>query len=123
MMKGRILLITSALMFLSHSVCNALPVSPGYRIHRHLSHRKVIPWKPIVAGGAAAGTVIAAYKVSNGVETGLETAANAEPALFLQTFSLTALFMRLLLWAIFIIAAYLFCKYVKNKIQQQDKYK
>ena len=42
-----------------------------------------LSWKQIAAGGAAAGTVIAAYKVSNGIENGFEKAAEKEPAGFL----------------------------------------
>ena len=60
---------------------------------RHCPMRRRVPrkspitqlsWKQIAAGGAAAGTVVAAYKISNGVENGLEKAAEKEPALFLK---------------------------------------
>ena len=36
---------------------------------------RAVPWKTVLAGGAAAGTIIAAYKISNGVEDGIKTAA------------------------------------------------
>ena len=35
---------------------------------------RAVPWKTVLAGGAAAGTIIAAYKISNGVEDGIKTA-------------------------------------------------
>ncbi len=38
-----------------------------------------LSWTQIAAGGAAAGTVIAAYKVSNGIENGFERAAERDP--------------------------------------------
>lgn len=47
---------------------------------RHTS----LSWKQIAAGGAAAGTVIAAYKVSNGIENGFERAAERDPRGFLN---------------------------------------
>lgn len=37
------------------------------------------PWQNIAAGGAAAGTVIVASKVGNGVENGLQTVARKNP--------------------------------------------
>ena len=43
-----------------------------------------LSWKQIAAGGAAAGTVIAAYKVSNGIENSFERAAERDPRGFLN---------------------------------------
>ena len=43
-----------------------------------------LSWKQIAAGGAAAGTDIAAYKVSNGIENGFERAAERDPRGFLN---------------------------------------
>ena len=40
---------------------------------------RAVPWKTVLAGGAAAGTVIAAYKISNGVEDGIKTVAKEKP--------------------------------------------
>ena len=40
------------------------------------------PWQNIAAGGAAAGTVIVASKVGNGVESGLQTVARKNPDAF-----------------------------------------
>ena len=47
----------------------------------------VVPWKTVAAGGAAAGTVIAAYKVSDGVEEGIKTVAKEKPEVFADTLS------------------------------------
>lgn len=43
---------------------------------------KVVTWKEVAAGGAAAGTVIAAYKISDGVEDGIRISAEKDPAGF-----------------------------------------
>jgi len=48
---------------------------------------RVIPWKTILAGGAAAGTVIAAYKISDGVEDGMKIAAKEKPEAFTDSLS------------------------------------
>jgi len=62
----------------------------------HCPHRRVstprkteivVPWKTVAAGGAAAGTIIAAYKVSDGVEDGIKTVAKEKPEVFADTLS------------------------------------
>ena len=58
----------------------------------------VVPWKTVVAGGAAAGTVIAAYKVSDGVEEGIKTVAKEKPEVFADTLSVLTWPIR---WAVF----------------------
>ena len=62
-----------------------------HRPHRHASTPRkteiVVPWKTVAAGGAAAGTVIAAYKVSDGVEDGIKTVAKEKPEVFADTLS------------------------------------
>ncbi len=40
------------------------------------------PWEVVAAGGAAAGVVVASYKVSNGVEEGMKTVAKEHPEEF-----------------------------------------
>ena len=65
--------------------CCVLAVHPGL-------HRRRIPkvphcrlsWKQIAAGGAAVGTVIAAYNISSGMENSLERASEKEPLAFLR---------------------------------------
>ena len=61
-----------------------------------------IPWETVVAGGAAAGTVIAAYKISDGVEEGLKTVARSNPEAFASTLSV---FPRLCGWGAILLLA------------------
>ena len=61
-----------------------------------------IPWETVVAGGAAAGTVIAAYKISDGVEEGLKTVARSNPEAFVSTLSV---FPRLFSWGAILVLA------------------
>ena len=55
-----------------------------------------VSWKTIAAGGAAAGTVVAAYKIGNGVEEGMATAAKEAPVAFLSSITLSSLFIPLI---------------------------
>ena len=57
---------------------------PPPLIRHKPSLHKVVTWKKIAAGGAAAGTVIAAYKISDGVEDGLRTVAEKDPGGFMN---------------------------------------
>ena len=66
----------------------------------------VVPWKTVVAGGAAAGTVIAAYKVSDGVEEGIKTVAKEKPEVFADTLSVLTWPIR---WAVLVLALLIFC--------------
>ena len=73
-------------LFLILALSTVLPAEAAFyrrsstpRPHPHVS------WKNIAAGGAAAGTVIAAYKVSNGVEEGMKTVAKEKPEVFSDT--------------------------------------
>ncbi len=62
-----------------------------HRPRRHVSTPRkteiVVPWKIVAAGGAAAGTIIAAYKISDGVEDGIRTVAKEKPEVFADTLS------------------------------------
>jgi len=62
--------------------------------------RHPVSWKTIAAGGAAAGTVIAAYKISDGVEDGMKIAAKEEPEAFADSLSVLTWPVR---WAAFIL--------------------
>lgn len=56
--------------------------------HRVSTTRKTlysVPWKTIAAGGAAAGTIITAYKVSDGIEEGIKTVAKEKPEIIPAT--------------------------------------
>ena len=55
-----------------------------------------VSWKTIAAGGAAAGAVVAAYKIGNGVEEGMSTAAKEAPVAFLSSITLSSLFIPLI---------------------------
>ena len=74
------------------------------RPHRRVSTPRkteiVVPWKTVVAGGAAAGTIIAAYKVSDGVEDGIKTVAKEKPEVFADTLSVLTWPIR---WAAFVL--------------------
>ena len=62
-----------------------------HRPHRRVSTPRkteiVVPWETVAAGGAAAGTVVAAYKISDGVEDGIRTVAQEKPEVFADTLS------------------------------------
>ena len=66
----------------------------------------VVPWKTVAAGGAAAGTVIAAYKVSDGVEEGIKTVAKEKPEVFTDTLSVLTWPIRLAALAVFLLVYY-----------------
>ena len=61
---------------------------PPRRIRRVQRIRLRCPsWQTIVASGAAAGTVITAYKLSNGAEEGMKTVAKEHPEEFSKSLS------------------------------------
>ena len=75
-----------------------------HRPHRHASTPRkteiVVPWKTVAAGGAAAGTVVAAYKISDGVEDGIKTVAKEKPEVLADTLSVLTWPIR---WAAFVL--------------------
>ena len=81
------LLLATALCI---TVCaSPLHRRPPRRIRRAPRIRLRCPsWQTIVASGAAAGTVITAYKVSDGVEEGLKTTARNHPEAFAGSLSI-----------------------------------
>ena len=77
--------------------------------HRVSTPRKtalVVPWKTVAAGGAAAGTVIAAYKVSDGVEEGIKTVAKENPEAFADSLSVLTWPVR---WAALVLFLLVYC--------------
>ena len=76
----------AGLLFALSIIATAAP----YRDYRPRRHRPVktievvrkVPWQTVAAGGVAAGTVIAAHKISDGVEDGLKTVAEEKPEAF-----------------------------------------
>jgi hypothetical protein len=86
-MKKLFLLLLVALMF----CCEARPprrITPKPAPRKPIKeYVQKVNWKHIAAGGAAAGTVVAAYKISDGVQEGMERAAKEDPETFLDNFS------------------------------------
>ncbi len=64
----------------------------------------VVPWKTVAAGGVAAGTVIAAYKVSDGIEDGIRTVAKEKPEVFADTLSVLTWPVRMAAFTLFLIS-------------------
>ena len=73
---------------------------PPRRVSAPRKTQIVVPWKTVAAGGAAAGTIIAAYKVSDGVEDGIKTVAKEKPEVFADTLSVLTWPVR---WAAFVL--------------------
>ena len=102
-----------SLLILFLVVLSAVSVSAT---QRHLQPRRristprkteiVVPWKTVAAGGAAAGTIIAAYKVSDGVEDGIRTVAKEKPEVFADTLSVLTWPIR---WAVLILFLLVYC--------------
>ena len=59
-----------------------------------------ISWRQIAATGGAAGTIIAAYKVSDGVQQGMKRAAEKNPEQFIGLLGRLTLPFRFVLWCI-----------------------
>lgn len=69
------------------------PVEPM----RPVEKSNPVSWKTIAAGGAATGTVVAAYKLSDGVEEGMKTAAEKAPVTFLSSVTLSSIILPVVL--------------------------
>ena len=69
------------------------PLKPA----RVVETKHPVSWKTIAAGGAAAGTVVAAYKLSDGVEEGMKTAAEKAPVTFLSSITLSSIILPVIL--------------------------
>ena len=81
-----------------------------HRPHRRISTPRkteiVVPWETVAAGGAAAGTIIAAYKVSDGVEDGIRIVAKEKPEVFADTLNVLTWPIRCALLAVFLLVYY-----------------
>ena len=115
-------------ILLAAALCVTVCASP---LHRRLPRRiRRVPrirlrcpsWQTIAAGGAAAGTVIAAYKVSNGVEEGVKTVAKEHPEEFSKSLSVLTWPLR---WGLLILMIasgwWLWRKFMGNKTNNQRK--
>ena len=81
-----------------------------HRPHRRISAPRkteiVVPWKTVVAGGAATGTVIASYKISDGVEEGIKTVAKEKPEVFADSLSVLTWPIRWAALVLFLLVYY-----------------
>ena len=72
-------------------LCVVTSASAHHHVPRRVSaSRKTtlsVPWKTVAASGTAAGTVIAAYKISDGIEDGIRTVAKEKPEVFADALS------------------------------------
>ena len=91
-----------------------------HRPHRCVSTPRktqiIVPWKTVAAGGAAAGTIIAAYKVSDGVEEGIKTVAKEKPEVFADTLSVLTWPIR---WAAFVLFLLSGCWIAKRLLEHK----
>ncbi len=107
------------ILFLAVLSVVAFSATPNiHRPHRRASAPRktqiVVPWKTVAAGGAAAGTVIAAYKVSDGVEDGIRTVAKEKPEVFADTLSVLTWPIR---WAAFVLFLLSGCWIAKKMLE------
>ena len=90
-----------------------------HRPHRRVSTpRKTVlsvPWKTVAAGGAAAGTVIAAYKVSDGIEDGIKTVAKEKPEVVTESLSVLTWPLR---WGALILFILIYCEVLRRFISK-----
>ena len=94
-MKSFLILLLALMM----GIVSAMPMRRPYRKPMkpaHIETAHSVSWKTIAAGGAAAGAVVAAYKIGNGVEEGMSTAAKEAPVAFLSSITLSSLFIPLI---------------------------
>ena len=87
------------LLALITAFASAAPMRRPYRKPlkpAHIETAHSVSWKTIAAGGAAAGAVVCAYKIGNGVEEGMSTAAKEAPVAFLSSITLSSLFIPLI---------------------------
>ena len=98
-MKSLLILFLAVLSAVSVSATHRYP-QPHRRVSTPRKTQIVVPWKTVAAGGAAAGTVIAAYKFSDGVEEGILWVAKEKPEAFTDSLSVLTWPVR---WAAFVL--------------------
>lgn len=83
----------------THPVVTKRPVNTTHPVEttRPVEKTNPVSWKTVAAGGAAAGTVVAAYKLSDGVEEGMKTAAEKAPVTFLSSITLSSIILPVIL--------------------------
>ena len=98
-MKLLIVAILSALTLIASATPHWKHLPRRQRPARAMEVVRKVPWQTVAAGGVAAGTVIAAYKISDGVEDGLKTVAQEKPEAFTDSLSVLTWPFR---WAVLI---------------------
>ena len=82
--------LLTILLVLSMPLMAAHPLRiPPRRIPKPSGHHRpmripIVPWQTIVAGGAAVSGVVFAYKVADGIQSGMVEAAKSAPDRFLD---------------------------------------
>ena len=121
-MKRKLSILLAAALCVT--VCaSPLHRRPPRRIRRVPRIRLRCPsWQTIAASGAAAGTVIAAYKLSNGAEEGMKTVAREHPEEFSASLSILTWPLRWGLLILMIVSGWwLWRKFVGNTTNNQRK--
>ena len=109
------------MMALALTVDLAAPQHHHHRIRRHHSSHRIsrihdpVSWKTIAAGGAAAGTLVAAYKISDGVEEGMKTVAREKPEVFADILTPFATPLRIIVLGGLIYAGYRIWRWHKTR--------
>ena len=98
-MKLLIAAIFSALTLIASAAPHRKHLPRRQRPARAMEVVRKVPWQTVAAGGVAVGTIIAAYKISDGVEDGLKTVAEEKPETFTESLSVLTWPLR---WAVLI---------------------
>ena len=114
-MKSLLILFLAVLSSVSVSATHGCP-QPHRRASTPRKTQIVVPWKTVAAGGAAAGTVVAAYKISDGVEEGIKTVAKEKPEVFADTLSVLTWPIR---WAAFVLFLLSGCWIAKRLLEHK----
>ena len=114
-MKVIIAAILSALTLIATAASPRKYLPRRHRPTRAMEVVRKVPWQTVAAGGVAAGTVIAAYKISDGVEDGLKTVAQEKPEAFTDSLSvLTWPFRWAVLIALLCSGYFVWCRIKKH---------
>ena len=111
-MKPFLALLLAVLCVVASASAHQYPRA-RYRVATPRKTEIVVPWKTVAAGGAAAGTVIAAYKVSDGIEDGIKTVAKEKPEVFADTLSVLTWPIR---WGALILFILIYCEVLRRFI-------
>lgn len=91
-MKPLLILLICITGFVAVSAKSARVLRPKTQVYSRLKSTSTLhkaplvgkeTWKPIVAAGAAGAALVASYKLSDGMEDGLRTAAKEDPKAFM----------------------------------------